>query len=154
STARRPSPTTTLATPGHRFRIHRSRCFLGDGTSSRGLRSAGCGWCGSRRWKPKKKAELPPDSPCLCHREVCIYSKGAPPRSVPGIVFGDPRGVLQLPPAAMKNSSAWQLADSDVIAHFIQVKSQIRNSRWYASEIKFTTQGGELLEGEYPDLEA
>jgi hypothetical protein len=74
--------------------------------------------------------------------------------SAPGIVFGDPRGILQLPPTAMKNPSAWKITDSELIAHFIQVHSQIRSSRWYAADVKFTTQGGQLLESEYPDLEA
>jgi len=53
----------------------------------------------------------------------------------------------------MKDPSLWTVTDSDTIAHFIQVHAQIRSSRWYAGDIKFTTQGGQLLEGQFPDLE-
>jgi hypothetical protein len=73
--------------------------------------------------------------------------------SAPAITLGDPRGILQLPPAGMKDPSSWTLTDSDTVAHLIQVHAQIRSSRWYASDIKFTTQGGQLLEGSFPDLE-
>jgi hypothetical protein len=53
----------------------------------------------------------------------------------------------------MKNPGSWTLDHSDTLAHFIQVHGQLVRSRWYAAEIRFTTQGGELLGGEFPDLE-
>lgn len=69
------------------------------------------------------------------------------------IILGRPRTILGLPPAGMKDPSAWTLTDSDVLAHFVQVHAQIARSRWCAADVKFTTQGGKLLEGLFPDLE-
>ena len=60
---------------------------------------------------------------------------------VPAIIAGDANSVLQLAPAGMKNPCEWGQMDSDIIAHFLQVHSQISKSRWNESEIRITTQG-------------
>ncbi|HEV3082311.1 MAG TPA: hypothetical protein VGY66_21180 [Gemmataceae bacterium] len=73
--------------------------------------------------------------------------------NAPAIVLGDPRGILALPPAGMKNRAEWTQADSDALAHFIQVNQQIRGSRWHAAKNTFKIQGDQLLEAECPDLE-
>ena len=52
-----------------------------------------------------------------------------------GIVFGDPRTILRLPPAGMKSPASWTLTHSDTVAHFIQVHAQIAQSRWYAADV-------------------
>jgi len=73
--------------------------------------------------------------------------------NAPAIVLGDPRGILALAPAGLKNRANWTQADSDVLAHFIQVNQQIRGSRWHATKNTFKIQGDQLLEAECPDLE-
>lgn len=71
----------------------------------------------------------------------------------PAIILGDPLSILQLLPAGMKDPTAWTVTDSDIVAHFIQVHGQIVNSRWYASKVGVTIQGGKLLDSAFPDLE-
>jgi hypothetical protein len=73
--------------------------------------------------------------------------------NAPAIALGDPKGILALPAAGIKNRADWTQADSDVLAHFIQVNQQIRGSRWHAAKNSFKIQGGQLLEAECPDLE-
>jgi len=73
--------------------------------------------------------------------------------NAPAIVLGDPKGILALPPAGMNNRLDWTQADSDVLAHFIQVNQQIRGSRWHAAKNSFKIQGDKLLAAESPDLE-
>ena len=73
--------------------------------------------------------------------------------SSPAILRGDPRGILLLPKAELAHPEKWTQRDSDVLAHFIQVDSQIRKSRWYQSDCRFTSVGGKLTECEFPAFE-
>jgi hypothetical protein len=41
--------------------------------------------------------------------------------NAPAIIMGNPRGILQLPKAALLNPSGWTQLDSDILAHLIQV---------------------------------
>ncbi len=43
--------------------------------------------------------------------------------------------------------------DSDILAHLIQVKSQIQQSRWSKSNVSFSVRGDELLDHSFPDFE-
>jgi hypothetical protein len=63
------------------------------------------------------------------------------------------KGILALAPAGMKNRPDWRQADSDVLAHFIQVNQQICGPRWHARKNSFKVPGDQLLEAECPDLE-
>src|SRR6266568_6962335 len=69
------------------------------------------------------------------------------------IITGDTRSILQYGPAPMKNQAAWTQMDSDIIAHFLQVQSQIAKSRWRRAKVSFSTQGAKLIEAEFPDFE-
>jgi hypothetical protein len=71
----------------------------------------------------------------------------------PAIVLGDPRSILQLPKAALRNPADWTQLDSDILAHLIQVHRQIQQSRWSKADVRFTTQGGELLDHSFPEFE-
>jgi len=71
----------------------------------------------------------------------------------PAITLGDPTGILRLPKAALRNSGDWTQLDSDILAHLIQVQSQIQHSRWNKAELRFTTQGDQLLEHSFPEFE-
>lgn len=74
--------------------------------------------------------------------------------SVPAIVYGDPRGILRLPKAAIRNQGDWTQCDSDLLAHLIQVQKQIQQSRWNKTDIRFTTQGGRVVDHAFPDFES
>lgn len=71
----------------------------------------------------------------------------------PTIVLGDPSGILQLPKAAMRNVGDWTQLDSDILAHLIQVRAQIQNSRWNKADVRYTTQGGKLLDFSFPEFD-
>jgi hypothetical protein len=43
--------------------------------------------------------------------------------------------------------------DSDILAHFLQVESQIAKSRWCKAKLSMTTQGDKLLDSSFPDFE-
>jgi hypothetical protein len=73
--------------------------------------------------------------------------------NAPAIILGDPSGVLQLPKAALCNPSRWTQLDSDILAHLIQVQSQIQHSRWNKANIQFTIQGNQLLDHSFPEFE-
>lgn len=53
----------------------------------------------------------------------------------------------------MRNRNDWSQRDSDILAHFIQVQSQIHHSRWNKSDIRFKVSGEELLEHAFPQFE-
>lgn len=72
---------------------------------------------------------------------------------VPAVIIGELRSVLRLPKAGMREPSRWTLDDSDVIAHLIQVESQIQRSRWSKSKVSFTVQGDKLLDHCFPEFE-
>jgi hypothetical protein len=69
------------------------------------------------------------------------------------IILGDPSGVLRLPKAALRNPEQWTQLDSDILAHLIQVQRQIQQSRWNKADVRFTTQGGQLLDHSFPEFE-
>jgi hypothetical protein len=73
--------------------------------------------------------------------------------NAPAIILGDPRGILRLPKAAMRNPGDWTQLDSDILAHLIQVQNQIQRSRWNKADVHFTTQGGQLLDHSFPEFE-
>lgn len=73
--------------------------------------------------------------------------------NAPAIILGDPNGILLLPKAALRNSCEWTQLDSDILAHLIQVRKQIQQSRWYKANICFTHQGGRLLDHSFPAFE-
>ncbi len=67
--------------------------------------------------------------------------------------MGDPRGILQLPKATLLNPSSWTQLDSDILAHFVQVQKQIQQCRWNKADVRYTTQGGRLLDHSFPEFE-
>ncbi|TWT51467.1 hypothetical protein Pla22_42450 [Rubripirellula amarantea] len=69
------------------------------------------------------------------------------------IIIGETNGILALPKAAMRNADNWTQRDSDILAHLIQVQGQIQRSRWNKADIRFTTQGDELLDHSFPEFE-
>ncbi len=71
----------------------------------------------------------------------------------PAIILGDPNGILRLSKAALRNSADWTQLDSDILAHLIQVQKQIQQSRWNKADVRFTTQGGQLLDHSFPEFE-
>jgi hypothetical protein len=73
--------------------------------------------------------------------------------NAPAIIFGEPSGIMQLPKAAMRNPGSWTQLDSDILAHLIQVQKQIQQSRWNKANVRFTAQGGELLDHSFPEFE-
>lgn len=73
--------------------------------------------------------------------------------NTPAIVVGKPDGILRLPKAPLRNPADWTQLDSDILAHLIQVQSQIQRSRWNKSDIRFTVQGDELLDHSFPEFE-
>ncbi len=68
------------------------------------------------------------------------------------IILGEPDGVLRLPKAPLRNSTDWTQLDSDILAHLIQVQSQIQQSRWNKSDVRFTVQEDKLLEYSFPEF--
>ena len=73
--------------------------------------------------------------------------------SAQAIILGDPNGILCLPKAPLRNPNDWTQLDSDILAHLIQVQSQIQHSRWNKSDIRFTVQGDKLLDHSFPEFE-
>jgi hypothetical protein len=73
--------------------------------------------------------------------------------TVEPVIIGDTNSILRQGPAPMKNWAAWTQYDSDVIAHFLQVHSQIVKSRWHRAKVSFTRQGKELLDPQFPEFE-
>ena len=73
--------------------------------------------------------------------------------AVDAIILGDPSGLLRQGPAQLGEVSLWTKRDSDIVAHFLQVYTQIRGSRWYAADKKFRVQGSKTLDVSMPDLE-
>jgi hypothetical protein len=73
--------------------------------------------------------------------------------NAPAIILGDPNGILRLPKAGLRNPGDWTQLDSDTIAHLIQVQRQIQQSRWNKADVRFTTQGGKLLDHAFPEFE-
>lgn len=69
------------------------------------------------------------------------------------LLLGDLDSVLSEPQAGLTCPSDWSQEDSDVIAHFIQVQSQIASSRWMKSNCSFTLCGDELADQDFPTLE-
>jgi hypothetical protein len=73
--------------------------------------------------------------------------------NAPAIILGETDGILRLPKAALRNPGSWTQLDSDILAHLIQVQSQIQQSRWNKSNVRFTVQGGQLLDHSFPEFE-
>jgi len=73
--------------------------------------------------------------------------------AVDAIQLGDPRGLLKRGPAELVDPSRWTKRDSDVFAHYLQVCTQIRGSKWYAADKRFTEQGGKTLDSSMPLFE-
>lgn len=73
--------------------------------------------------------------------------------NAPAIILGDPAGILRLPKAPLRNPGNWTQLDSDILAHLIQVQKQIQQSRWNKADVRFTTQGGQLLDHSFPEFE-
>jgi hypothetical protein len=71
----------------------------------------------------------------------------------PTIILGDPSGILRLPKAALRCAANWTQLDSDILAHLIQVQRQVQESRWNKVDIRYTTQGGQLLNHSFPEFE-
>lgn len=53
----------------------------------------------------------------------------------------------------MRDPGGWTQLDSDILAHLIQVERQIQQSRWNKAPVRFTTQGGQLLDHSFPEFE-
>ena len=73
--------------------------------------------------------------------------------NAPAIILGDPNGILRLPKAALRNRGGWTQLDSDILAHLIQVRKQIQQSRWSKANVCFTTKGGQLVDHSFPEFE-
>lgn len=73
--------------------------------------------------------------------------------STHAIILGELDGIRRLPKAPLRNPANWTQMDSDILAHLIQVQSQIHHSRWNKSDIRFTVQGGELQNNSFPEFE-
>ena len=73
--------------------------------------------------------------------------------SAPAIILGDPNGILRLPKAALRNAGDWTQLDSDILAHLTQVQGQIQQSRWNKADVRFATQGDQLLDHSFPEFE-
>lgn len=73
--------------------------------------------------------------------------------NAPAIILGETDGILRLPKAALRNPGKWTQLDSDILAHLIQVQSQIQRSRWNKCNVHFTVQGGQLLDHSFPEFE-
>jgi len=71
----------------------------------------------------------------------------------PAIILGDPSGILRLPKVVLRNPGDRTQLDSDFLAHLIQVQRQVQESGWNKADIRFTTQGGQLLDHSFPDFE-
>src|SRR5579872_615317 len=71
----------------------------------------------------------------------------------PAIILGDVNCVLRLPKAPLRDRSDWTQLDSDILAHLIQVQSQIHHSRWNKADIRFESQGGQVLDHSFPPFE-
>ncbi|HMD54643.1 MAG TPA: hypothetical protein VKJ65_08860 [Phycisphaerae bacterium] len=63
----------------------------------------------------------------------------------PTIILGDLSSIMRLRKAPLRNSSDWTQWDSDILAHLIQVTTQIQQSRWFKSKISLTSQGNHEL---------
>jgi hypothetical protein len=73
--------------------------------------------------------------------------------NAPAIILGETDGILRLPKANLRNPGDWTQLDSDILAHLIQVQKQIQQSRWNKSNVRFRTQGDQLLDHSFPDFE-
>jgi hypothetical protein len=73
--------------------------------------------------------------------------------SAPAIILGDPAGILRLSKAPLRNPGDWTQLDSDILAHLIQVQSQIQHSRWNKAKVNFVRQGDQLLDHSFPGFE-
>jgi hypothetical protein len=73
--------------------------------------------------------------------------------NIPAIILGEPEGILGLPKAALRSPGGWTQMDSDILAHLIQVHSQIQHSRWNKANVHMTVQGGQVIEHSFPDFE-
>jgi hypothetical protein len=73
--------------------------------------------------------------------------------NAPAIILGETDGILRLLKAPLRNPGDWTQLDSDILAHLIQVQKQIQQSRWNKSNVRFKTQGGQLLDHSFPDFE-
>src|SRR5262245_16231877 len=69
------------------------------------------------------------------------------------MVPGDPNSILRNGPSKLVDPTKWEQYDSDILAHLLQVDSQIRKSSWYASPKTFTSQGEKTLEADMPTFE-
>jgi hypothetical protein len=72
---------------------------------------------------------------------------------VPAIILGEPDGILRLPKALLRDPGDWTQQDSDILAHVIQVQSQIQHSRWNKSDVHFSVQGDKLVDHSFPEFE-
>ncbi len=60
------------------------------------------------------------------------------------IILGNVNSILQLGPSSLKNKLNWKQEHSDILAHFLQVHSQIAKSRWLKEDCKLTHDGNKL----------
>ena len=70
-----------------------------------------------------------------------------------GITLGDPRQLLQRGPAELRDVTQWTQRDSDILAHFLQVYTQLCGSSWYRSKKQFTVRGEKTVAASMPELE-
>jgi hypothetical protein len=73
--------------------------------------------------------------------------------NAPAIILGDTNSILRLPKAALRSRGDWTQFDSDILAHLIQVHRQIQQSRWNKADIRFATQGAQLVDHSFPEFE-
>lgn len=60
------------------------------------------------------------------------------------VILGNVNSILQLGPSSLRNKLDWEHKHSDTLAHFLQVNSQISNSRWIKEDCNLTHDGNKL----------
>src|SRR5262249_39529527 len=73
--------------------------------------------------------------------------------NAPTIIAGEPNSILRLPKAALCNPTDWAQSDSDILAHLVQVQSQIQQSRWYKADVRCVIKGAPLVDHSFPAFE-
>lgn len=69
------------------------------------------------------------------------------------VVKGDPRELLRRGPVEIKKVTAFTKNDANILAHLIQVQTQISKSKWNKSEIRFEKKGSQLIDASVPGFE-
>jgi len=72
----------------------------------------------------------------------------------PLIIAGEPSTILRLPVARLRNVGEWSQLDSDILAHFLQVHTQISQSEWKKTALYFRMRGDQLEDCSFPSFQS